>query len=78
MMSTTELVTVAVPQSVTTPSAFEGHDRASPRLQDVESEPTNGRRTEQELLPVDGGAAAWRLLCAAFIFETLLWGKFRS
>ncbi|CEL06644.1 Putative Monocarboxylate transporter 12 [Aspergillus calidoustus] len=31
-------------------------------------------RTEQELAPVDGGPAAWKLLCAAFVFETLLWG----
>ncbi|KAI8799410.1 major facilitator superfamily domain-containing protein [Cladochytrium replicatum] len=29
---------------------------------------------EQERAPVDGGSAAWRLLCAAFVFETLLWG----
>lgn len=28
----------------------------------------------QELLPVDGGAAAWRVLIAAFVFEALLWG----
>lgn len=26
------------------------------------------------LPPVDGGRAAWRLLCAAFVFEALLWG----
>lgn len=26
------------------------------------------------LPPVDGGKAAWRLLCAAFVFEALLWG----
>ncbi|THX77251.1 major facilitator superfamily transporter [Aureobasidium pullulans] len=29
---------------------------------------------EQSLAPVDGGLAAWRLLFAAFVFETLLWG----
>ncbi|THV65571.1 major facilitator superfamily transporter, partial [Aureobasidium pullulans] len=29
---------------------------------------------EQSLTPVDGGLAAWRLLFAAFVFETLLWG----
>ncbi|CZT08033.1 hypothetical protein WAI453_002306 [Rhynchosporium graminicola] len=28
----------------------------------------------QELLPVDGGAAAWKVLIAAFVFEALLWG----
>ena len=26
------------------------------------------------LQPIDGGAAAWRLLMAAFVFEALLWG----
>lgn len=77
-MSNTELVTVALPQSVTTPSAFEGCERPSPRPQDVEGEPTNGRRTEQELASIDGGSAAWRLLCAAFMFEALLWGKLLS
>ncbi|CZT51492.1 uncharacterized protein RSE6_12641 [Rhynchosporium secalis] len=28
----------------------------------------------QELLPVDGGAAAWKVLIAASVFEALLWG----
>lgn len=28
----------------------------------------------QQLHPVDGGIAAWRLLCTAFVFEALLWG----
>jgi hypothetical protein len=27
------------------------------------------------LQPADGGVAAWRLLCAAFVFEALLWGE---
>jgi len=26
------------------------------------------------LPPVDGGKAAWRMLCTAFVFEALLWG----
>ncbi|EXJ92425.1 hypothetical protein A1O3_00976 [Capronia epimyces CBS 606.96] len=73
-MSNTELVTV----TVTTPSGLdvEGGERtraqasASARLQDVEGEPSNGH----ELAPIDGGSAAWRLLCAAFVFEALLWG----
>ncbi|RFU33758.1 hypothetical protein B7463_g2542, partial [Scytalidium lignicola] len=30
--------------------------------------------TKQRLLPADKGLAAWRVLCAAFIFEALLWG----
>ncbi|GKU22979.1 unnamed protein product [Fusarium langsethiae] len=29
---------------------------------------------EQQLAPVDGGIAAWRLLGAAFVLDTLLWG----
>lgn len=28
----------------------------------------------QQLHPVDGGFAAWRLLWTAFVFEALLWG----
>lgn len=28
----------------------------------------------QQLKPVDGGPAAWRLLIAAFVFEAILWG----
>jgi hypothetical protein len=38
------------------------------------TEPENGTETEHGLAPVDGGLAAWRLLGAAFVFETLLWG----
>lgn len=77
-MNNTELVTVVVPQSVTDPLAFEDRERASPRPQHVEGEPTNSGGMEQELAPVDGGPAAWRLLFAAFMFETLLWGEFQS
>lgn len=77
-MSNTELVTITLPQSVVSPSVFERYERALPRPQDIEDEPTNGRRTEQELAPIDGGSAAWRLVCAAFMFEALLWGKFLS
>jgi hypothetical protein len=35
-----------------------------------ELEQANG----QSLAPTDGGKAAWRLLCTAFVFEALLWG----
>lgn len=28
-----------------------------------------------ELVPIDRGRAAWRMLLSAFIFESLLWGK---
>lgn len=72
-MSNTELVTLAAPL-VRTRSDFERRERAPPRPQDVENEPTNGRRTEQQLAPADGGYAAWKLLCTAFVFETFLWG----
>ena len=33
------------------------------------------RDARQCLAPADRGAAAWRLLGAAFVFEALLWGK---
>lgn len=62
--------------STTTTQAPEPCGRASLRQpEDVEDEPASGGRAEQGLAPVDGGAAAWRLLCAAFMFEALLWGK---
>src|SRR3954454_10986988 len=35
----------------------------------------DSRGIRRQLAPVDGGAAAWRLLCAAFVFEALFWGK---
>lgn len=75
-MSNTELITVAAPQPATAASAFEDRDRAS-SPQDIEEEPTDRGGTEQELAPVDGGLAAWKMLFAAFMFETFLWGEFR-
>lgn len=56
---------------------------AQPRSQPSVPELDNLDSTEpnyQQLLPVDGGIAAWRLLCTAFVFEALLWGMstFRS
>ena len=74
-MSDFELRTVVDPQPVMAASASELRERASPPL-DIENEPTNRWGTEQELAPVDGGPAAWKLLFVAFMFETLLWGKF--
>ncbi|KAB8301026.1 hypothetical protein EYC80_002949 [Monilinia laxa] len=38
------------------------------------TETDDPERVYQQLLPVDGGPAAWRLLIAAFIFEAILWG----
>lgn len=79
-MSNTELVTITTPHTVpstTTTLTSEPRERASLRRpEDVEDEPTSDGRAEQGLSPVDGGAAAWRLLCAAFMFEALLWGTF--
>ncbi|KAL2836776.1 major facilitator superfamily domain-containing protein [Aspergillus pseudoustus] len=72
-MSNTELVTVP-PQSVTAPLTHDDTRRESTHPEDVEGEPISSREAGQELAPVDGGPAAWRLLCAAFVFETLLWG----
>jgi hypothetical protein len=46
--------------------------RTSHRLS---SGPEDGRVAQHQLAPVDGGIAAWRLLGAAFVFETLFWGK---
>lgn len=77
-MSNTELLTFAPAQPATTTQALESSERASSRLQDVERELTHTRPVEQQLAPVDGGFAAWRLLCAAFVFEALLWGKLQE
>ncbi|KAJ8131188.1 hypothetical protein O1611_g2438 [Lasiodiplodia mahajangana] len=65
-----------VPSSVTASPDFPDRQRTSPppTLWDIEHEPTNDARIEQGLAPVDGGSAAWSLLCAAFVFEALLWG----
>lgn len=35
----------------------------------------NFESEQQNLEPQDRGLAAWRLLCVAFVFEALLWGK---
>ncbi|KAK8108736.1 hypothetical protein PG984_014537 [Apiospora sp. TS-2023a] len=75
-----ELGTVARPRSATIPSAPKSCENASPRPGPQKAEsapPSDGDLTteQQELAPTDGGSAAWRLLAAAFVFETLLWGK---
>lgn len=76
-MSETELAPVVLAQAVTAPSAAERNTSTSSSLRprDTEGGPVNSMRMGQELAPVDGGAAAWKLLCAAFMFEALLWGK---
>ena len=44
------------------------------RNQDLHTE-QHEEPAEQRLEPVDRGPAAWKLLCTAFVFEALLWGK---
>lgn len=75
-MSNTELVPVALPQSAILPAPLEDPEGTCQQPQVEEGDPWNarGRQREQELAPVDGGTSAWRLLCAAFMFEALLWG----
>lgn len=34
-----------------------------------------GGQVEQHLARADGGAEAWKILCAAFMFEAILWGE---
>ncbi|KAI0189912.1 major facilitator superfamily domain-containing protein [Astrocystis sublimbata] len=71
-MKGTDLATL--PRAVTTPSISDGKEQTSLRSLDVEHALVGREQAEQELAPVDGGAAAWKLLCAAFVFEALLWG----
>lgn len=40
--------------------------------------PEDPRGLDQQLEPADGGAPAWKVLFAAFMFEALLWGKLLS
>ncbi|CAH0054098.1 unnamed protein product [Clonostachys solani] len=72
-MSSTELQVITVAQSARAPS-LRNHALSEPVDGAIEHEGPDGGRSGQELAPVDGGVAAWRLLCAAFVFETLLWG----
>ncbi|KAF5015229.1 hypothetical protein F66182_13513 [Fusarium sp. NRRL 66182] len=72
-MNNTEFFTVAAPQPATAASAIEDRDGVS-SPHDIDDELTDRGGTEQELAPVDGGLAAWKMLFAAFMFETLLWG----
>ena len=53
------------------PSVEASHASLSPsnaRLGDVGG-------VEQQLEPADGGAAAWKVLCATFVFEAVLFGE---
>ena len=46
------------------------HSSTNARLEDVGG-------VEQQLEPADGGAAAWKVLCATFVFEAVLFGEHR-
>jgi hypothetical protein len=77
-MSSTELMTVAPSLAAAPPPAVENIEAASlsPPQHDTEGgNPAEDTQAGQALAPIDGGTAAWRLLCAAFVFETLLWGE---
>ncbi|KAI1171094.1 major facilitator superfamily domain-containing protein [Nemania sp. FL0916] len=75
MGNDTELNTITPPRLIPPVlSASEGPERASLSTQDAEREPIDGERSAPELPPIDGGSAAWKLLCAAFVFESLMWG----
>lgn len=48
---------------------------ANPRSEALELDDADiSSNQASELSPTDGGAAAWRLLIVAFVFEALLWG----
>ncbi|ETS82467.1 hypothetical protein PFICI_04343 [Pestalotiopsis fici W106-1] len=74
-MSGTELVIAVQPQSAILDLGPDSR-RMTQQLQYMEDDSANGRWPGRELAPVDRGPAAWRLLGAAFVFETLLWGEF--
>ncbi|KAG8157901.1 hypothetical protein KVR01_012173 [Diaporthe batatas] len=74
-MSETELTRIAVQRPVASLTVAEDIERTRRPSRHEEGDTSNsGQIAEQALAPVDGGLAAWRLLCAAFVFEALLWG----
>lgn len=42
--------------------------------QDITFGEPEAHTADQSLERVDGGPSAWRMLCAAFVFEAILWG----
>lgn len=77
-MSSTELMTVAPSQAAAPPPSIGSIEAASlpPPQHGIEGgDPAESTQAGQVLAPIDGGVAAWRLLGAAFVFETLLWGE---
>lgn len=78
-MKDVELTSVVASRPVETVSteittAHDAYASSFSPPRDPENESTNGGLINHELAPIDGGLAAWRLLFAAFVFETLLWG----
>ncbi|KAF4502362.1 monocarboxylate transporter 2 [Fusarium agapanthi] len=84
-MGNTETVTVSSqiephelhtwPAPVSQTAVSQPAARTSIRSSEVDHEAVAEHEHEvSQLAPVDGGIAAWRLLGAAFVFETLLWG----
>ncbi|KAH7416878.1 major facilitator superfamily domain-containing protein [Cadophora sp. MPI-SDFR-AT-0126] len=73
--------TTTISETVVELNYWDQHEAGSSRLNELH--PTRPRERSdlegenvviQQLLPADGGPAAWRLLVAAFVFEALLWG----
>ncbi|KAI4715573.1 major facilitator superfamily transporter [Aureobasidium sp. EXF-10727] len=71
-MNETELTQLRLSQLSVVRSASNNDTTPASQAQDTEQPIIN--TLEQHLAPTDGGIAAWRLLMAAFVFETLLWG----
>lgn len=74
-MDDIQLIPITLPQLATLrPGSTSSAKSISARQAEEEVLDIN-TSVEQSLAPVDGGLAAWRLLFAAFVFETLLWGE---
>lgn len=56
-------------------SNVSGRDSAIDDTQHRPSMQPESRIADQALERIDGGTSAWRLLCAAFVFEAILWGE---
>lgn len=54
---------------------FPASDNSNQQINNDAEHEGSGVDIEQSLPPCDGGAAAWKLLMTAFVFEALLWGK---
>lgn len=77
-MSSIELATVTQAHSETNIYRTESREATILPTSATEDGLEDAAHIEQGLAPVDGGLAAWKLLCAAFMFEALLWGELSS